>query len=53
MGMDADEYDRNLKTVLNKIVESGLILNKNKCVFRKEEVDFLGFKITSKGIKAG
>ena len=53
MGMDAYEHDRNLKTVLNKIVESGLTLNKNKCVFRKEEVDFLGFKITSKGIKAG
>ena len=30
-----------------------MTLSKNKCVFRKEEVDFLGFKIISKGIKAG
>ena len=53
MGNDLEEHDNNLNEVLNRIEEAGMTLNKDKCKFRKEEVEFLGYKIGKNGIKAG
>ena len=52
MGNDLEEHDNNLNEVLNRIEEAGMTLNKDKCKFRKEEVEFLGYKIGKNGIKA-
>ena len=53
MGNDLEEHDNNLNEVLNRIEEAGMTLNKDKCKFRKEEVEFLGYKIDKNGINAG
>ena len=53
MGKDLEEHDENLNEVLNRIEEAGMTLNKDKCKFRKDEVEFLGYKIGKHGIKAG
>ena len=51
MGKDK-EHDKNLEIMLDKIKELGLTLNKDKCVFGKKEVEFLGFSIDGDGIRA-
>ena len=53
MGDSQEEHDENLKSVLNRIEQAGMTLNKNKCVIGVEEVEFLGFKVGKDGIKAG
>ncbi|XP_072145012.1 uncharacterized protein [Dermacentor andersoni] len=40
-----------LKTVLQRLREYGLRLNKGKCKFRQEEVTFLGHRIDAKGLR--
>jgi hypothetical protein len=37
--------------VLEKLKESGLVLNLEKCEFGKAEVNFLGHKISAAGVK--
>lgn len=44
------EHDQNLNTVLQKLKEAGLVLNENKCHFRKTSLRFLGHTITTDGI---
>ena len=53
MGDSQEEHDENLKSVLNRIEEAGMTLNKKKCVLGVEDVEFLGFKVVKGGIKAG
>lgn len=43
------EHDQNLNTVLQKVKEAGLVLNENKCHFRKTSLRFLGHTITADG----
>ena len=43
MGDSQEEHDENLKSVLNRIEQAGITLNKNKCVIGVEEVEFLVF----------
>ena len=52
MGDSQEEHNENLKSVLNRIEQAGMTLNKNKCVIGVEEVEF-GFKVGKDGIKAG
>lgn len=35
----------HVKTVLDKLLQEQLKLNKNKCVFYSDQVEYLGFKI--------
>ena len=44
------EHDQNLNTVLQKVKEAGLMLNENKCHFKKTSLHFLGHTITADGI---
>uniref|UniRef100_A0A8C6V5S1 Gypsy retrotransposon integrase-like protein 1 n=1 Tax=Neogobius melanostomus TaxID=47308 RepID=A0A8C6V5S1_9GOBI len=49
-GKTLQEHDQNLHTVLHKLKEAGLVLNDNKCNFRKPSLRFLGHVITADGI---
>ncbi|XP_049883119.1 uncharacterized protein LOC126378773 [Pectinophora gossypiella] len=49
-GRTMPEMLQRLDTVLQRIKEAGLRLNKNKCRFAKEKVEFLGFIIDAEGI---
>lgn len=51
-GNDMAEHDRHLEDVLNRIQKSGLKLNKQKCILRQPEIDFLGHCISEKGVRA-
>lgn len=44
------EHDQRLEAVLEKLLESGLTLNKDKCIFSQSSVKFLGQVLTSSGI---
>ena len=50
-GKSPEEHDKNLKTVLDRIISSGLKLNKDKCQFNKNQINFLGHVIGSQGIE--
>lgn len=49
-GRTMPEMLQRLDMVLQRIKEAGLRLNKNKCKFAKERVEFLGFIIDADGI---
>ena len=51
-GKDRASHDEILKLVLDRIESSGLKLNRDKCTFSSESVEFLGHIISSNGIKA-
>ena len=44
------EHDQRLKLVLDRILDSGLRLNKQKCKFGVHDIIFLGHRITDEGI---
>ena len=50
-GRTIEEHNKRLKQVLDKARTINLKLNKEKCVFAKPEVDYVGHKLTSEGIK--
>lgn len=45
-----EEHIRHLKSLFNRLVEHGLIVNVKKCVFGQESLEFLGHHITREGI---
>lgn len=49
-GETVEEHDVTLSTVLQKLKESGLVLNEEKCNFRQTSLRFLGHTINAKGI---
>ena len=49
-GMNQTEHDSRLKEVLEKIMNAGLKLNKEKCEFSRSKLEFLGNIISSEGI---
>lgn len=49
-GPDKEEHDRRLRLTLQRLQEAGLTLNGQKCLFRKAEIEFLGHKLTAKGV---
>lgn len=48
-GKSKEEHDNRLKQVFRKLKEKGLTLNKEKCRFGKQEVIFMGFRISGMG----
>ena len=51
-GSTQAEHDQRLEAVLKKLLESGLTLNEDKCVFSQPRVKFLGQILTSSGISS-
>ncbi|UYV70107.1 K02A2.6-like [Cordylochernes scorpioides] len=45
-----EEHDERLRCVLRKLQDSGLTLNKKKCIFLVKEIKFLGHLITERGV---
>jgi len=45
-----EEHDRRLEKVLSTLKENGLTLNTDKCVYRMDELKFMGFLLSEKGI---
>uniref|UniRef100_A0A1Y1K3D2 RNA-directed DNA polymerase n=1 Tax=Photinus pyralis TaxID=7054 RepID=A0A1Y1K3D2_PHOPY len=45
------ELNSATETVIGKLNEAGLKLNKEKCVFAKQKINFLGHIFTSKGLE--
>ena len=50
-GDNHQSHDARLKAVLDRMQEAGLKLNREKCKFRQEEVEFLGHNISKEGVK--
>lgn len=50
-GKTKEEHDENLQAVLSRLAEHNVNLNKEKCVFGKGSVKFLGFTLSSDGLK--
>ena len=48
---DEHTHDERLQAVLGRIESSGLKLNKAKCEFRKDSINFLGQRISSRGVE--
>ena len=46
------EHDQWLITVLRKLSEAGLTLNKEKCIFNATSIKFLGKLVDNTGMKA-
>ncbi|KAI2647390.1 Transposon Tf2-8 polyprotein [Labeo rohita] len=51
-GKDMTEHDNHLKRVLERMESVGLKLNKDKCVFRKAELSFLGHVVDAQDVRA-
>jgi len=49
-GKNQHEHDKNLQSVLQKLSENNLKLNKEKCIFSADTIVFAGHKLTSRGI---
>ena len=51
MRQNKAEHDSRLRNVLRRIRDSGLKLNKEKCMFNVSELTYLGHILTSEGVK--
>ena len=45
-------HEKHLKKTMDKLNSAGIKLNKEKCQFRQQEIDFWGFVINKDGVKA-
>ena len=50
-GKNEEEHDQRLKGVLQHIEQSGLKLNKDKCIFGKEQLTYFGHLVGAHGIR--
>ncbi len=50
-GKDSKHYDANVNIVLNKLVDNGVTLNAEKCLFGHSSVEFLGHIVSAEGIE--
>lgn len=50
-GKDMEEHDRRLKALLQRCREYNLKLSKDKCVFRTNQIRYVGHLLTDKGVK--
>lgn len=48
-GKSEAEHDHNLKTVMQRLSDHGVSINRDKCQFNKQSCKFLGFQISSSG----
>lgn len=47
-----EEHDRRLKNVLQRLREKNITLNKSKCEFNKNSVEFFGYCFSAEGVSA-
>ena len=47
-----NDHKKHLKNTTEKLSSASIKLNKEKCKFRQQEIDFLGFVIDKDGVKA-
>lgn len=50
-GSNMEEHDRRLKKVLEKLAAYNIGLNESKCRYRVNTIDFLGHRLSEKGIE--
>ena len=50
-GTNTKEHDERLRKVLNRCYAINLTLNEKKCQFNKEEITYLGHKLTQNGVQ--
>ena len=50
-GKDQHQHDERLEAVLKRLLEAGVTLNVDKCVFSTKQVKFLGHVVSSNGIE--
>ena len=50
-GKDQHQHDERLEAVLKRLLEAGVTLNLDKCVFSTKQAKFLGHVISSNGIE--
>ena len=50
-GQNDDEHLKNLNQILTICEEQGLSIKRDKCQFLKDEVEFLGFKLSKAGLQ--
>ena len=48
-GRSPQQHDQNIRTLFTKFLNSGILLNPSKCVFRFPEISFLGYNISFMG----
>lgn len=49
VGRTKEEHDENLKEVLARLQDHNVEINTDKCALNRQEVTFLGFKLSEKG----
>ncbi|CAB4022188.1 Transposon Tf2-9 poly, partial [Paramuricea clavata] len=49
-GCDLQEHDRNLHAVLQRLRDSGMTLNGDKCQFRLPKLTFFGHELSNQGV---
>ena len=50
-GKDEEEHDRNLKALMDRAKESGLVFNSDMCTIRQPEISFFGNIYSKDGIR--
>ncbi len=48
---DPTEHINQVKVVLQRLHQAGIVINTAKCVFKENEVKFLGYSVNSQGIR--
>ena len=46
-----EEHEKDMSEVLRKLKEAGLKIELNNCIWKREEVDYLGHRVIEKGIR--
>lgn len=50
-GKDTEEHDKRLRALLQRCREYNLKLSKDKCIFRTNQIRYVGHLLTDKGVK--
>ena len=50
-GKTKSDHDNTLKAVFKRLAENGMALSVDKCNFGQPEVDYLGYRVSSEGIR--
>ncbi|KFD61458.1 hypothetical protein M514_11032 [Trichuris suis] len=45
------EHEQHLRLLLQRFQEYGIVINRDKCVLGKSEIDFLGYSVSAQGTK--
>ena len=46
-----EEYVRDFELVLEQFEETNIFLKASKCIFHRDKVEFLGFELSTEGIR--